>query len=136
LSITLVGEDAARRLRGAEHLHLKSSVDPWDRMIVFPHPRPAHVARNPKRPDRYAGQSPWGTRFAQDGVTIVVDEYEQNVTAVVRHMRASGYKLRQIVELLKELGVVGRTGKPIGTTRVFEIIYGSRKKSRGVAAVP
>ena len=43
-------------------------------------------------------------------------------------MRASGYKLRQIVEALKELGVVGRTGKPIGTTRVFEIIHGARKK--------
>ncbi|HEY3593467.1 MAG TPA: hypothetical protein VGL13_06320 [Polyangiaceae bacterium] len=46
----------------------------------------------------------------------------------MRHMRASGYKLRQIVEALKELGVVGRTGKPIGTTRVFEIIHGARKK--------
>jgi hypothetical protein len=36
--------------------------------------------------------------------------------------------LRQIVDSLRELGVVGRTGKPIGTTRVFEIIHGARKK--------
>ena len=43
-------------------------------------------------------------------------------------MRDSGYKLRQIVDSLRELGVVGRTGKPIGTTRVFEIIHGARKK--------
>ncbi len=43
-------------------------------------------------------------------------------------MRASGYKLRQIVDSLRELGVVGRTGKPIGTTRVFEIVHGARKK--------
>jgi hypothetical protein len=43
-------------------------------------------------------------------------------------MRESGYKLRQIVDSLRELGVVGRTGKPIGTTRVFEIIHGARKK--------
>jgi hypothetical protein len=50
-------------------------------------------------------------------------------------MRASGYKLRQIVEALKELGVVGRTGKPIGTTRVFEIIHGARKKP-GRSSVP
>jgi hypothetical protein len=102
---------------------------------VRSHPQPArHVARNPERPNRYAGQCPWGRRYARDGVTIVVDEYEQNVTAVVRHMRSTGYKLRQIVDLLKELGVVGRTGKPIGTTRVFEILYGARKKSRGATA--
>ena len=70
----------------------------------------------------------FGERVALDGVTLEVDEYEQNVTAVVRHMRESGYKLRQIVDSLRELGVVGRTGKPIGTTRVFEIIHGARKK--------
>ncbi|HKQ69858.1 MAG TPA: hypothetical protein VJT73_10995 [Polyangiaceae bacterium] len=87
-----------------------------------------HAARNPKRPVLYSGQCAWGQRFAADGITLEVDEYEQNVTAVIRHMRASGYKLRQIVESLKELGVVGRTGKAIGTTRVFEIIHGARKK--------
>jgi hypothetical protein len=76
----------------------------------------------------YSGQCAWGQRFGDDGVTLEVDEYEQNVTAVIRHMRTSGYKLRQIVESLRELGVVGRTGKPIGTTRVFEIIHGARKK--------
>jgi hypothetical protein len=51
-------------------------------------------------------------------------------------MRTSGYKLRQIVEALKELGVVGRTGKPIGTTRVFEIIHGARKKPSRAGAAP
>jgi len=74
------------------------------------------------------GLSEYAQRFADDGITLVVDEYEQNVTAVIRHMRASGYKLRQIVDSLRELGVVGRTGKPIGTTRVFEIVHGARKK--------
>jgi hypothetical protein len=97
---------------------------------VSPRPQPSrqHAARNPKSPVLYSGQCAWGQRFAEDGVTLEVDEYEQNVTAVIRHMRASGYKLRQIVESLRELGVVGRTGKPIGTTRVFEIIHGARKK--------
>jgi len=98
--------------------------------VVNPRPNPSrqHAARNLKKPVLYSGQCAWGKRFADDGVTLEVDEYEQNVTAVIRHMRASGYKLRQIVDSLKELGVVGRTGKPIGTTRVFEIIHGSRKK--------
>jgi hypothetical protein len=74
------------------------------------------------------GQTPWGMCVAPDGVTLEIDENEQNVTAAVRHMRSNGYKLRQIAASLKELGVVGRTGKPIGLTRIFEMIYGGRKK--------
>ncbi len=99
-----------------------------------PNPSRQHAARNLKKPVLYSGQCAWGKRFADDGVTLEVDEYEQNVTAVIRHMRASGYKLRQIVDSLRELGVVGRTGKPIGTTRVFEIIHGARKKPGRAAA--
>ncbi len=97
-------------------------------MSSRPQPSRQHAARNPKSPVLYSGQCAWGQRFADDGITLEVDEYEQNVTAVIRHMRSSGYKLRQIVESLRELGVVGRTAKPIGTTRVFEIIHGARKK--------
>ena len=84
-------------------------------MSTRPNPSRQHAARNLKSPVLYSGQCAWGQRFADDGITLVVDEYEQNVTAVIRHMRASGYKLRQIVDSLRELGVVGRTGKPIGT---------------------
>lgn len=50
--------------------------------------------------------------------------------AVVRHMRANGHKLREIVSLLADLGVVGRRGTPIGVTRVFEMIHGGRAKVR------
>ena len=93
-----------------------------------PYPAARHAARGAKSTGLYAGQCGWGRRFADDGVTLQVDEYEQNVTAVIRHMRAGGYKLRQIVTALRDMGVVGRTGKPIGMTRIFEIIYGGRKK--------
>jgi len=99
--------------------------------IETPMPSPAHAVRSRKSPGLYAGQSPWGMRIAADGVTLEVDEHEQNVIAVVQKMRSNGYKLRQIVASLKELGVVGRRGKPIGMTRVFEIIHGGRKKSEG-----
>jgi len=74
-----------------------------------PTPSRQHAARNLKSPVLYSGQCAWGQRFADDGITLIVDEYEQNVTAVVRHMRASGYKLRQIVDSLRELGV----GRPL-----------------------
>src|SRR5258708_2093835 len=92
------------------------------------YPSGQHAVRNPKNPGLYSGQCAWGYRFGGDGMTLEVDEYEQNVASVIRHMRAGGYKLRQIVASMKEMGVVGRTGKPIGMTRVFEIVCGGRKK--------
>jgi len=97
-------------------------------------PSPLHALRNRKRPGLYAGQSPWGMRIAADG-TLEGDEHEQSVIAAVHHMRENGYKLRQIVASLKDLGVVGRTGKPIGMTRIFEIIYGGRTKPKDAPKV-
>jgi hypothetical protein len=79
---------------------------------------------------RWAGQSPWGWRIAANG-DLERDEEEERVVAVVRHMRANGHKIREIVSFLADLGVVGRRGKPIGTTRVFEMIHGGRTKVRG-----
>ena len=83
-----------------------------------PNPSRQHAARNLKSPVLYSGQCAWGKRFADDGITLVVDEYEQNVTAVIRHMRASGYKLRQIVDSLRELGVVGRSNLATSSTAI------------------
>src|SRR5258708_37389353 len=102
-------------------------------MMNTPYPAAQHAARGAKSTGLYSGQCGWGRRYADDGVTLEVDEYEESVTAVVRHMRSSGYKLRQIVASLQDLGVVGRTGKPIGITRIFEIIYGARNKPARVA---
>jgi hypothetical protein len=58
------------------------------------------------------------------------DEHEERIVAVARHMRKSGATLREIVEFLRREGIVGRRGTPIGTTRVFEMIHGGRKKPR------
>lgn len=76
------------------------------------------------------GRCPWGYHLAADGKSLEPDPHEQNILAVVRHMRASGRKIREIVDALKEMGVNGRNGKPIGPTRVFEMIQGGRKKLR------
>lgn len=76
------------------------------------------------------GRCPWGYHLAADGKTLEPDEREQNILAVVRHMRSSGRKIREIVGALREMGVVGRNGKPIGPTRVFEMIQGGRKKAK------
>jgi hypothetical protein len=78
----------------------------------------------------YAGQCKWGLRFAPDRGGLEVDEREANIQAVVRHMRASGHTIREIVDLLAAMGVLGRRGTPIGATRVFEMIHGGRAKKR------
>jgi hypothetical protein len=77
----------------------------------------------------------WGLRLSPDG-TLEADEHEENVVAVVRHMRAQGYKIREIVEFLRKQGIRGRRGKSICQTRVFEMIHGGRaKKPRRLPAI-
>jgi hypothetical protein len=88
-----------------------------------------HALRMATDKTRLAGQVGWGWRVGGDGV-VQRNEYEEQVVAVARHMRASGYTIREIVDFLRELGVVGRRGTPIGTTRVFEMIHGGRRKPK------
>ena len=73
------------------------------------------------------GQLKWGLRIGTDGM-LQTDQDEENVVAVVRHMRAQGYKIREIVDFLRKQGVRGRRGTAICQTRVFEMIHGGRTK--------
>jgi hypothetical protein len=95
-------------------------------LVSFVH---SHARRRADEPYLLAGQTPWGKRLSRNG-SVVRDKYEENVVAVVRHMRANGYTLLEIVSLLRDAGVVGRRGTPIGMTRVFEMIHGGRSKPR------
>jgi len=85
------------------------------------------------------GRCPWGYRFSPDGMKLEPFEPEQNVIAVVRHMRLNGLKLREIADELRRSGVVGRTGRPLGITRIFELLdqgRGSRPKAlKGTATL-
>jgi hypothetical protein len=88
-----------------------------------------HALRMQNDKTRLAGQVGWGWCVGGDGV-VQRNEQEEQVVVVARHMRASGYTIREIVDFLRQLGVVGRRGTPIGTTRVFEMIHGGRRKPR------
>ncbi len=68
------------------------------------------------------GRCPWGYRFSADGMHLEPHEGERTVVAVARHMRLRGLKLRQIRDELIKLGVVGRTGRPLGITRIYELL--------------
>jgi hypothetical protein len=53
---------------------------------------------------------------------IVVDEDEQRLAALVRHMHASGRSMHEIVKELRVMGVVNRAGKPIRLLHVWSIL--------------
>lgn len=84
-----------------------------------------------KRPAATWGRVPWGYRLSADGMSLEPNPTERAVVAVARHMRLRGLKLRQIADELRKLGVVSRTGKPLGITRIYELLnegQGSRPK--------
>jgi hypothetical protein len=86
-----------------------------------------HHALRKRNSSTLAGQLAWGWRVSPAG-QVERDEQEEHIAAVACHMRGSGATLREIVEFFREEGIVGRRGTPIGTTRVFEMIHGGRRK--------
>jgi DNA invertase Pin-like site-specific DNA recombinase len=68
------------------------------------------------------GEVPWGYRRNAAGTRVVRDPKEQRVLAVVAHMRANGFILREIVAELNRLGLKSRRGHRIGITRVHEML--------------
>lgn len=88
-----------------------------------------HALRRENSCTLWAGQLAWGWRVSADG-KVERDEREERIVAVARHMRGSGATLREIVEFFRREGLVGRRGTAIGTTRVFEMIHGGRRKPK------
>ena len=88
-----------------------------------------HAVRGGNDPSQWSVQTPWGSRVAIDG-GVIPNDYEAKVIAVVRHMRATGYEIREIAEFLRGVGVVRRRGTPLGASRVLELIHGGRRKAR------
>jgi DNA invertase Pin-like site-specific DNA recombinase len=87
------------------------------------------------RQDARIGNRPWGFRKSTSGKGLEPDEREMHVVQVVHSLRAEGLKIREIVNRLGEMGLSSRTGKPIGMTRVFELIQGGRKKRRAAVSL-
>lgn len=87
------------------------------------------------RQDARIGNRPWGYKKSASGKGLEPDERELHVVQVVHSLRAEGLKIREIVTRLGEMGLSSRTGKPIGMTRVFELIQGGRKKRRAAVSL-
>jgi hypothetical protein len=73
-------------------------------------------------PGATRGYCPWGFRFSDDGKTLVPYEPEQAARFVARDLRLRGFKLREIADELKKMSIVGRTGRPLGITRIYELL--------------
>jgi hypothetical protein len=73
-------------------------------------------------PGATRGYCPWGFRFSDDGKTLVPYEPEQAARFVARDLRLRGFKLREIADQLKKMNIVGRTGRPLGITRIHELL--------------
>ena len=58
---------------------------------------------------------------------IEVDQGEERLAALVRHMHASGKSMHDIVSELRMLGVVDQSGMPLRLLHVWDILRsGSR----------
>ena len=63
-------------------------------------------------PDILFGETPYGWRLSRNRSKLVMDDDEQRVLAIVRHMYVVGRApMREIVSRLREMGVVSRRGR-------------------------
>jgi DNA invertase Pin-like site-specific DNA recombinase len=130
VALYLVGQRGAEIRSAAgrgEDAALKALLE-----AIAAHERAARALRTAPRASSVArrrGMRAWGFRAAPNG-GVEVDETERKVVDLVRRMHGQGSKLREIVHALAKARLTNRRGKPIGMTRVFEIIHGGRKAAR------
>jgi len=91
----------------------------YERELIAARTRAALAAKR-ARGER-AGEVPYG--FTADAAgRLVPNAGEQGVIAQVRALRAAGLSLRGIVAELARVGIVARTGKPLGLKQVHRIV--------------
>ena len=70
------------------------------------------------------GEAPFGWRLNADRSRLVMDDDEQRLLSVVRHMYlVQRLPMRHIVERLQRMGIVNRRGGPFGLSGVWEMIH-------------
>jgi hypothetical protein len=99
---------------------LVPALDAHERLLLRFDVARAKELKQPR--DAFWGRCPWGYRLSADGLHLEPNTSEQAVTTVIKHMRLRGLKLRQIRDELTLLGVVGRTGKPLGISRIHALL--------------
>jgi hypothetical protein len=76
-----------------------------------------------QRPILY-GETPFGWRLNEDRSRLVMDEDEQRLLSVVRHMYlVERLPMRGVVDRLRKMGIRNRRGRPFGLSGVWEMIH-------------
>ena len=92
------------------------------------------VASLGSAPDILYGETPYGWRLTRDRSRLVVNGDEQRVLSVVRHMYfVERIPMRDIVQRLREAGIVNRRDRPFVLSGVWELIH--RRRDRPEEAV-
>lgn len=74
------------------------------------------------------GEIPYGYRKAEDGIHLVVDEYEQSVIDEVIKMNDQGVALRKICPILNERGIKTKKGGLWAKTNLGDIVKRIREE--------
>ena len=96
---------------GPEGLLMRRMVDAfaeYERALIRARTRVAMQVKKAK--GELVGAVPYGFHLASDGVSLVPDEAEGAVVALVRELRAEGLSLRKIAARLTEKGLIPRAG--------------------------
>jgi DNA invertase Pin-like site-specific DNA recombinase len=104
----------------SEVTRLMDRFDDYHRAVVSARTRALRTRA--KEEGGIFGRAPWGYKVSADGTRWVREVKEQQVLAVIAHMRSRGMKFREICDELDVLGLRSRAGTRIGTTRVYELL--------------
>jgi DNA invertase Pin-like site-specific DNA recombinase len=89
-------------------LNIMASVSQWEREAIGDRTR--EVLRHKRAKGERAGNVPYGFSLAADGKTLLPNEQERAVLAIVRDCHTSRYPLRHIASELNRRGLRTRSG--------------------------
>ncbi len=110
-------------LDGPEGALMRGIVDvfaSYERLVIASRTKAALAAKR-SRGER-TGMIPFGFSVGIDGTKLVVSDKEQAVIEIVGTLRANGLTLRAVVKECERIGLVSRSGKPLGLSQVERII--------------
>lgn len=74
------------------------------------------------------GRIPYGYTVAEDGKTLIPDDGEMALLAMIRDYSDEGLSLRAISKKLHEQGILARNGKPFAASTIRLILSGEPEK--------
>ncbi len=89
-------------------LNVLGSVAQWEREAIGERTKAALQVK--KSQGQRAGEVPFGWSLAEDGVTLLINQEEQNALNLMRELRAAGLSYRRIAQELETRGILTKRG--------------------------